>query len=77
MTDYAYEHGFGLEWSDCLVQYRQGYGTSVSDFHKTIFSKRCNYIRRNPLKLDASGDFPLVLFKPHLSTYQRTTSGSV
>jgi len=37
MTDYAYEHGFGVEWSDYLVQYRQGYGTSVSDFHKHGF----------------------------------------
>jgi len=37
MTNYAYEHGFGTEWTDFLVQHRQGYATSVSGFHRHGF----------------------------------------
>ena len=33
----SYDSGYGTEWKDFFVQHRQGYYTSVSDFHKHEF----------------------------------------
>lgn len=37
MPNNAYDYGYGIEWTDFFVQHRQGYYTSVSDFHKHDF----------------------------------------
>lgn len=37
MINKAFEHGFGEEWKDFLISYREGYSTSVSDFHEHEF----------------------------------------
>ena len=46
-------------------------------FYKTTAFPKTKYCTQNTLKHRVSRCFPLVLFKPHLSTYHRTTSGSV
>ncbi len=37
MINKAYEYGFGEEWKDFRVNCREGYSTSVSDFHEHEF----------------------------------------
>ena len=33
----AYEHGYGTEWQDFRIKYRESYSTSVTDFHEHEF----------------------------------------
>lgn len=37
MINKAYEHGFGEEWKDFRISCKEGYSTSVSDFHEHEF----------------------------------------
>lgn len=37
MPNNMYDYGYGTEWKECFVQHKEGYYTSVSDFHKHDF----------------------------------------
>ena len=37
MPGSSYDHGYGTDWKDLFIQYRKGFFTSVSDFHKHDF----------------------------------------
>ena len=37
MINKAYEHGYGTEWQDFRIKYRESYTTSVTDFHEHEF----------------------------------------
>ncbi len=37
MKNGLYDHGFGTDWSDLYIQRREGYYTSVADFHQHPF----------------------------------------
>lgn len=70
----AYDRGFGEEWKNCLVRYREGDFASVSDFHEhefyevyLILSGHVHILLKDKME---QGDGPyLVLTGPGVSHY--------
>ena len=69
MNNSLFNHGYGSEWTDLYIEQREGYYTSVSDFHQHPFYE-LNLILSGNVKIllkdrvvDGSGNF-IVLTKP-------------
>jgi len=82
MINKAYEHGYGTEWHDFRVKYREAYSTSVTDFHEheffevnLILSGNVNILLKD--KVEAGTGNYVVLTSPGTSHYIRCESDTL
>lgn len=82
MISKAYEHGYGIDWQDFHVRYREAYHTSVTDFHvhdffevNLILSGNVNILMKDQVK-EGKGNF-IVLTSPGTPHYIRCTSDTL
>ena len=76
MIHKAYEHGYGTEWQDFRIKYRESYSTSVTDFHEheffevsLILSGNVNILLRDKVE-EGNGNY-VVLTSPGTPHYIR------
>ena len=82
MINKAYENGYGTEWKDFRIKYREGYSTSVTDFHEheffevnLILSGNVNILMKD--KVEAGSGNYVVLTSPGTSHYIRCKSDTL
>lgn len=78
MSSKAYEHGYGTEWQDFRIKYREAYSTSVTDFHEheffevnLILSGNVNILMKDKAE-EGNGSY-VVLTSPGTPHYIRCT----
>ena len=76
MIHKAYEHGYGTEWQDFRIKYRESYSTSVTDFHEhqffevsLILSGNVNILMKDKVE-EGNGNY-VVLTSPGTPHYIR------
>lgn len=74
MIKQEYEHGFGVAWQDLLVNRREGFYTSVSDFHEHAFYEVNLVLSGNikvllPNRVESGRESRLILTAPHTPHY--------
>lgn len=82
MINKAYEHGYGIEWQDFCVRYREAYHTSVTDFHvhdffevNLILSGNVNILMKDQVE-EGKGNY-IVLTSPGTPHYIRCASDTL
>ena len=74
MIKQEYEYGFGVDWKDICVYRRQGFYTSVSDFHEHGFYEVNLVLSGNikvllPNRVESGSETRLILTAPHTPHY--------
>lgn len=82
MIHKAYEHGYGTEWQDFRIKYRESYFTSVTDFHEheffevsLILSGNVNILMKDKVE-EGNGSY-VVLTSPGTPHYIRCASDTL